>query len=393
MKVVEILFWIAVFVVFYTYIGYGLLLYLLVRIKRMLKKSDKAGDPDEWPDVTLFITAYNEEEIVQAKMANTRALDYPSGKLHVYWVIDGTTDRTPEKLARYEDVEICYSPERKGKTAAINHGMEYVRTPFVIFTDANAMLNQEAVKEMMRCFQDEKTGCVSGEKRIGVAECAGASTAGEGFYWKYESALKRLDSELCSAVGAAGELFAIRTALFEKMEPDVLLDDFILSMKIARQGYRIAYCAEAYAQETGSATLQEEEKRKIRIAAGGTQSILRLLPLLDVFRYGCLSFQYISHRVLRWSVTPVLLFSLLPLSLALALWSSSRQTLYLVLFVLQAVFYCMAWIGWRMERKKLRVKMLFIPCYFTFMNVNVFRGWRYLRKNKGVGAWEKSKRA
>lgn len=389
----EILFWVAAFVVFYTYAGYGLLLYVMVRIKEALHGRRLPGEPGEWPDVTLFITAYNEEDIVDQKMANTRALDYPAGKLHVLWVIDGTTDGTPEKLGEYKDVEVCYSPERRGKTAAINHGIGCVRTPFVVFTDANAMLNRQAIKEMMKCFQDEKTGCVAGEKRIGVEECAGASTAGEGFYWKYESTLKRLDSRLYSAVGAAGELFAIRTAFYEPMDEDVLLDDFILSLKIARKGYRIAYCAEAYAQETGSASMEEEEKRKVRIAAGGTQSILRMLPLLNVFRYGLLSFQYISHRVLRWTVTPVFLFLLLPLSLWLALWPSSHQPFYIAVLVLQLLFYFMAFVGRRLEQRKLRVKILFLPYYFTFMNLNVFKGWRYLRKNKGVGAWEKSKRA
>ena len=115
--------------------------------------------------------------------------------------------------------------------------------------------------------------------------------------------MKRWDSELCTAVGAAGELFAIKRELFEKLETDTLLDDFVMSMRIAAKGYKIEYCSKAYAVENGSINMKEEEKRKIRIAAGGLQSIWRLRYLLNVFKYGIVSFQYISHRVLRWTIT------------------------------------------------------------------------------------------
>lgn len=145
----------------------------------------------------------------------------------------------------------------------------------------------------------------------------GAAAGGEGLYWRYESTLKALDARLYSAVGAAGELFAVRRELFEEMERDTLLDDFVLSLRIAMKGYLIAYCSDAYAIESGSADMREEQKRKVRIAAGGLQSIWRLKPLLNPMRYGVLSFQYISHRVLRWSLTPILMFALLPLNIIL----------------------------------------------------------------------------
>lgn len=152
--------------------------------------------------------------------------------------------------------------------------------------------------------------------------------------------------QLYSTVGAAGELFAIRRELFEPMPPDTLLDDFILSMRIAEKGYKIAYCDRAYALEDSSADIKNEEKRKIRIAAGGLQSIGRLRHLLipNPFHLGLLRFQYISHRVLRWSVTPVVLFLLIPLNLLLAFWPGF-STSYFILFLLQGLFYSMAFIG------------------------------------------------
>ena len=193
-------------------------------------------------------------------------------------------------------------------------------------------------------------------------------------------------------MGAAGELFAVRRELVETMEPDTLLDDFILSLRITMKGYIIAYCTNAYAIENGSADMREEEKRKVRIAAGGLQSIRRLRPLLNPFRYGVLSFQYTSHRVLRWSVTPFLLFALLPLNVAILLTGGS-PVFYGVLFVLQVFFYGLGYWGYYLSTRQIKNKLLFIPYYFLFMNINVLRGIRYLKKKRGSGTWEKAKRA
>ena len=148
-----------------------------------------------------------------------------------------------------------------------------------MFTDANTHLNREALREIVHAFTDPKVGCVAGEKRIAVQSKDNAASGGEGLYWEYESTLKALDARLYSAVGAAGELFAMRRELFEEMRTDTLLDDFILSLRIVMQEHAIAYCANAYAVESGSADMREEEKRKVRIAAGGLQSIWRLRPL------------------------------------------------------------------------------------------------------------------
>ncbi|MDF9831728.1 glycosyltransferase family 2 protein [Parabacteroides sp. PF5-6] len=384
-----LLFWIGVFLVFYTYLGYGILLFVLVKIKEFFVKPIIYGLPDPLPEVTLFIAAYNEEAIVHEKMANCHTLSYPADKLKIFWITDGSNDRTNELLAEYPEVTVLFSPERKGKTAALNRGIDFVETPIVIYTDANTMLNPEAITEIVRKFSDPKVGCVAGEKRVEIAVEQGA-TAGEGLYWKYESKLKEWDDRLYSAVGAAGELFSVRTALFEKMPNDTLLDDFILSLRIAQKGYKIAYCKEAYAVEGASLNMKEEEKRKVRIAAGGLQSIWRLRSLLNPFKYGTLSFQYTSHRVLRWTITPLVLFLLFPLNVFLA-WTGN--IFYLILLILQTIFYVAAYWGYKMEQKHIRNKLLFIPYYFVFMNVNVIRGFFYLKKNKGTGAWEKAKRS
>ncbi len=397
MTVTAIFFWVCAALVVYTYVGYGALLWGLVRLREAFRPAHAPERPAEDAEVTLLIAAYNEQEVVAAKMANCRALEYTAGRLHIVWVTDGSTDRTVELLAAYPEVTVLHDARRGGKTAALNRALERIVTPIVIFTDANTMLNPEAVREIVRRFDDPAVGCVAGEKRVAAAEGAGAAAEGagaaatEGVYWKYESKLKELDDRLYSAVGAAGELFAVRRALFERLPEDTLLDDFVCSMRIAAKGYRIAYCKEAYALETPSADMREEGKRKRRIAAGGLQSVWRLRGLLNPFRYGVLCFQYVSHRVLRWTLTPVALVALVPLNAALV--GSGHPTLYTVLLSLQGLFYLAAGAGWLRERQGRGGGIASVPYYFLFMNLNVFRGALYLATHRSGGAWEKARRA
>ncbi len=393
MTTLKIIFWIGIFLVFYTYIGYGLLLWVLVQLKRMVRgRAAKAVLPadDALPDVTLMICAYNEQDVVDMKMENTHQLDYPSQKLHVMWVTDGTTDDTNQRLARYPEVEIVYTPERKGKTAALNHGISQVKTPITIMTDANTMINKQAVREIVRCFMDPMVGCVAGEKRVMARHEGQAAAEGEGLYWRYESTLKRLDSELYSAMGAAGELNAIRTHLYQPMPETALLDDFVMSMRMVDQGYRIAYCSEAYAMEYGSADLNEESKRKRRIAAGGLQSVWWLRKMMNPLHQPLVAFQFVSHRVLRWTVTPIALVTLLPLNILLA--AMQAGTAYSVILALQILFYLTALCGWWLDKTGKKSKLPYACYYFLFMNLNVFRGMHYLRSHQGGGAWEKAKR-
>ena len=373
-------FWLCLAIVVYTYIGYGIVLYLLVFIKRLATKAKPLADisDDCLPEVTLMVCAYNEEDIIAEKMANTHLLDYPADRLHLVWVTDGSTDNTNTLLSAYPEVEIVYSPERRGKAAALKHGIKEVKTEIVMMTDANTMLNPGAVREIVRLMQDPKVGCVSGEKKVMAKSNSDEAAQGEGLYWKYESTLKRLDGELYSAMGAAGELCVIRRQLMTDIPDDTLLDDFIISMEIVRTGYKIAYTSKAYAMEYGSADLHEESKRKRRIAAGGLQSCWRLRSLMNPLRYPVVAFQFVSHRVLRWTITPVCLFALIPLNTILVL--SGEGIIYTVIWVLQILFYASAAAGLRISK------------YFVFMNLNVFRGMAYLFNNTS-GMWEKAKRA
>ena len=212
----------------------------------------------------------------------------------------------------------------------------------------------------------------------------------KGFYWKYESALKKWDSELYSVVGAAGELFSVRRSLYQDVEPDTILDDFMISMLIAEKGYRIIYEPDAYAMETGSENITEELKRKIRIAAGGIQSILRLKSLFNPFKLPLLSFQYISHRVLRWTVTPILL--ILSFILNLIIIAQGNQLFYKLFFIAQIAFYLLAFMGFMLEKRSIRIKALFIPYYFCIMNYAVMMGIIRFFSGRQSAAWEKAQR-
>ena len=395
MDTLKILFWILLFVIVYTYVGYGLLLFITIKIRRFFKLGTKVEiDPFYEPEVTLFIAAYNEKDFVEAKMKNTLELEYPKEKLNIIWVTDGSDDGTPDLLKDYPNTTVHHLDERNGKIGAMNRGMDFVKTPIVVFSDANTNLGKESIRRIVNLFGNPKVGCVSGEKRIVDKESDVASGAGEGLYWKYESALKKWDAELYSVVGAAGELFAIRTKLYRHVEKDTLLDDFIISLRVAQDGYTIQYDPEAYAIETASANVKEELKRKIRISAGGIQSIVRLRSLLNVFKYGTLSFQYISHRVLRWSLTPLCLVLLIPVLSILAVNEGLLSfKFYAILFWLQLLFYAAALLGWFLENRETRVKILFVPYYFFIMNLSVVLGFfRYMKKSQSVN-WERAKRA
>jgi cellulose synthase/poly-beta-1,6-N-acetylglucosamine synthase-like glycosyltransferase len=394
MTLLEILFWLFLFIVFYTYVGYGILLYFLVKVRRLLGLHQPyEGNANYEPEVTLFVAAYNEKDYVDAKVRNSKSLNYPREKVRHMWVTDGSDDGTPGILQQYEGVEVHHNPARNGKIAAMNRGMQFVKTPIVIFSDANTDLGEDSIKEIVRLFRNPKVGCVSGEKRIRSKDADAAAGAGEGIYWKYESTLKKWDAELYSVVGAAGELFAIRTELWQEVEKDTLLDDFIISLRVAMQGYTIQYNPNAYAIETASANVKEELKRKVRISAGGIQSVIRLWPLLNIFKYGRLSFQYISHRVLRWTLTPLLLLLLIPVNLALAMQEGLFGFgMYSLLFWGQVLFYTAALLGWFLENRKLKVKVLFVPYYFFIMNLSVFLGLRrYLKGQQSVN-WERAVR-
>ncbi|MGJ3234275.1 glycosyltransferase family 2 protein [Marivirga sp.] len=386
----EFIFWAGIGLITYTYLGYPILLFFLVRIKRLFASKDRDFfSEDELPEVSLIIACYNEGEILREKISNTLRLKYPSEKLNICFVTDGTSDGSEKIVNEYKELQLFHSEERKGKNAAINRVLPLIKSPILIFCDANTFLNEDAIINIVRHYKSDLVGAVAGEKRVMMNDDKDVAGSGEGAYWKYESALKKWDSELNTVVGAAGELFSVRRELMPIVPDGILIEDFYVSMKIAQLGFKVVYEPEAYAMETGSESISEERKRKVRIAAGGIQSILIFLPLLNIFKYGWLSFQYVSHRMLRWSITPLSLLIVFLMNIYLAVQIGG---VYIILLGLQILFYLISLIGAYTEGKEKVPKIILIPFYFSFMNLSVYQGFFRLIKGKQSAVWEKSKR-
>lgn len=389
MFTLKLFFWISLLIVFYTYAGYTLIALLLTRINNR-KNIMGPGEGNLLP-VTLVVAAFNEERCIEEKIRNSLDLDYPEAALQFIFISDGSSDQTADIIRRYSRILHLHEDKREGKVAAIDRAMKFVTTPVVIFTDANTFLNRQAVKNIVRHYNDPKTGGVAGEKRVRREGEQDLSGAGEGLYWKYESLLKKIDAECYSVVGAAGELFSVRSALYENPGTDVILDDFIISLTICRKGYRVAYEPDAYAVEGPSASMKEEQKRKVRISAGAFQAMMRMADLMNIFRYPRLAFLYLSHRIFRWTICPLLL----PLILVLNAWLVWQQagSIYTVLLGAQILFYGLATLGAILALRKIVFKPAHLAYYFLFINISLYLGFGRFLKGSQTVLWEKAKRS
>jgi biofilm PGA synthesis N-glycosyltransferase PgaC len=379
---------ICIIIITYTYLGYPVLIWLGAVIKKMFNTAlqEKA---DAIPTITLIVPAYNEAAIIGKKIENCLALNFPRDRLFIIVVTDGSVDGTPAVVTRYPQAMLLHDAERKGKLQALEHAIRQVKSELVVFTDANTMLNPEALQMISMHFADPSVGAVAGEKRVSNTS-AGQAVAGEGWYWYYESWLKKAESDFYSVMGAAGELFCIRTRLYEPLPANTLLDDLAISLEIVLKGYCIRYEPNASATEPASHNTGEELERKIRIAAGGWQSLQRYGLRLLLAR-PLLAFMYISHRVLRWTLVPYALIWLFMIGVVWV-WQYGLTGWPAWLFVMQLVFYLVACAGWVMERKKIKAGWLFVPFYFSFMHYAMIAGLLRYCTGKQTVLWKKAGR-
>ncbi len=390
----EILLWSMIIVILYSYAGYGIILFFYGRLAAIREgREDGAARSSFEPQVCLLVASFNEGPWIEKKIRNCLHLDYPPEKLSICWVTDGSDDNSVSLLKGHPRILHLHQAERRGKIAAVNRGMEYVDAEIVIFSDANSILSPQSVRIMIAHFQNPHVGCIAGEKRIQAQGQDEAASSGEGLYWRYESWIKKQESRIGSCMGAAGELFAIRRSLFNAVEEDTLIEDFVISMRIAMLGYTIDYCPQAYTAESASATIAEEFKRKTRIAAGNFQCLLRMPQLLNPVRHGLLAVQYISHKFLRSFIIPLLLAALLPINFSLLRESAFLpQYVYDALLALQILFYGLALIGKIFENRSVSSRIFFIPYYVVMMNVASIVGcYRYAAGKQSV-KWEKALR-
>jgi cellulose synthase/poly-beta-1,6-N-acetylglucosamine synthase-like glycosyltransferase len=384
-------FWLLLFlvccaVVLYNYAGYAVIARLITpRTTALPEPAD-----DQLPGVSYIVAAYNEEDCIAEKIANCLELDYPKDKIEFLFISDGSTDGTESIVLAHPAIRSLHRPERQGKSAALNRAVSEATKAILVCSDANTVLNRDAIRQIVRHYQDPTIGGVAGEKKVLPAGGKDEVGQAEGLYWKYESFLKKVDSACYSVVGAAGELFSYRRDLYEPIAANVILDDFVSSMKVTERGYRIAYEPGACAMELPSFSITDEKKRKVRIAAGGFQSIGMLKGLLAFWRHPRLSFLYISHRVLRWAVSPFCLIGAFLANGMLVV--DGAGLLYTVLFIAQCCFYGLATLA--AIRPSLRqIKPVKLAYYLVFMNYCAILGFfRYLKGNQSA-AWEKARRA
>lgn len=385
----EIILLISIFIVIHGYGGYTIPL-----LPHYYENKSKSKLNHEWRPLhrmTIVIAAYNEEAIIKEKIENTLALDYPKELIKIIIVTDGSTDNTYNIANQFKEINCYHENTRNGKMAAIDRIMPMVDSEITVFTDANTLLNKEALRNLNKHFSDKQVGGVAGEKKVvTVSKKKITPVNQEGLYWKYESWLKQIDSNYHSVVGAAGELYAIRTSLYNYPGDNVILDDFMISMNICRKGYVFKYEPKAFATELPSKDLFEESKRKIRISAGGIQSIVELKSLFRIWETPKLSYLFISHRVLRWTIIPFLLIFIFISNACLVLQTAS--VIWLLLFFAQCIFYCLGILGQYYEITGNKSPITTIPYYFIFMNLSQIKGiFRYFRGGQS-GIWEKAKR-
>ena len=376
----KILFWTVSILIVYTYLLYPLVLSVLARFKKeILQKSDIL------PGVSIIVSAYNEEVVIEEKIKNCMELDYPKESLEIIIASDGSDDRTNEIVKRFfdEGVVLADYKERRGKSEVLNRTVPTAKNEIIVLSDANTSFRKDALKMLVRNFGDDRVGCVCGEMKFRNSR---ENKIGEleGFYWKYEVFLKRLEGQRGSLLGANGGIYAIRKRLFEKIPSDTIIDDFVIPMKILEKEYRVLYEPEAIAYEDTAKGVIQEMARRVRIGAGDFQSLILTRQLLNPFR-GFSAFSFWSHKVLRW-FAPFFLTGALFFNAFLA-----EERFYLIVFIIQISFYIAALIG-RINSKTARIKVFGMCYYFVSMNIALLVGFfKFLTGTQKV-TWERTER-
>lgn len=394
----EAIFWLALGLVAFSYVGYPLVLAVwdgvreaLAAVRFVAGGDDRRGRAAEgWPSVTLLFSAFDEEAWIRRKIENCLALDYPPDRLEIVVGCDGCTDRTAQ-LAREVGgarVKVHALTPRAGKASVLSRLVPQARGDLVVLTDANVMLERGALRALSRRFREPGVGAVVGRLRLFNPT---RREFEESLYWKYETAIKYYEGKHGCVLGANGGIYAIRRILFSPLPPDTIVDDFVIPVRIAARGWEVPFEPEAVAFEETTEDAGHEFGRRARIGAGNWQALARVPELLDP-RTGFLCFAFVSHKLLRWAA-PFLLAAAAVANGLLA--ASSGAWGYRALLLAQAAFYGLALAGRRGAaglRGPLR-RLASLAHYFVAMNAALAVGlWRFLRRSQRA-AWQRTERA
>ena len=373
----EAIFWITIVIIIYTYFGYPIVTFLL-----SLFIHNPVDQKDIDPKVTFLITAYNEEKNIGKKLENTLSLDYPRDKLEVIVASDGSTDRTDEIVKTFEDrgVYLHRVEGRVGKTETQNKAVVVSKGEVVIFSDATTDYSQEAIRKIVRNYNDPTVGAVSG--RYEYVNPTGAPV-GQGtiLFWKYENFLKSRQTRIKTITGCCGCIYSVRRDLYEPLPRDII-SDLVEPLKIIEKGYRIAFEPEAVAFELTEDAVSDEFSMRIRVITRAMKGLSYVKTLLNPLKYPFESYQLNSHKVARWLIPFFLIILFLCNAMLLDGW------FYLFIFLLQIIFYGSALYAWKMENSGKTVGALSIPLFFCVINLASLRAaFNHIRRKK-MTTWE-----
>jgi cellulose synthase/poly-beta-1,6-N-acetylglucosamine synthase-like glycosyltransferase len=376
--ILQIIFWLCLVALFYTYIGYPIFVYLVGQLfPRKIKQSAFE------PNVTVLITAYNEEKDITAKLENTLLIDYPKERIEILVASDGSTDKTDEIVKTFADkgVKLFRQEGRVGKTITQNNAVEICQGEIILFSDATTMYRKDVLQAMLPNFADQTIGCVAG-KLIYVDQSDSDVGKGAKSYWNYETFLKESESRACSLIGASGCLYAVRKSAYVPMYAEAC-SDFLIATKIYEQGLRTIYEPKAICEEETNQKTDKEMQMRIRVIGQTFTDLWRNRNMLNPFRSGFYAIQLISHKVFRYAV-PLFLF-LIFISSAFLL---TANIFYGLTFFLQIAFYLMALVAWVIEKNGKKLGIIAIPLYFCLANLaSVIAFYRFL-KGENYARWE-----
>ena len=382
-------FWVCLFFVFYAYALYPLVLFAAYSVtqirrdwqylhtrrnRRVLAREDEAV-----PAVSMIIPAFNEEACLPVKIANTRRLEYPREKLQVIFVSDGSTDATNEILASLQDpaIQTVFLSQRQGKFNAVNNGVARALHDILVFSDAGTLFAPDALKSLTRRFADPRVGVVCGAVRV---EGSAESQQTEGLYWKFESALRLMESRLGATLYASGCIYAVRRQCYQPLRPGDLIDDLIIPMNARKLGYKVLDDPEAVATEFGAESVQGEFARRVRLAVGSFRALKEVagVPLLNFT-----GLAFFSHKLARW-ILPFVLAGLLASNAFLL-----SRPLYRFTFLAQLCFYAWAALGFVFRRRGQRSKFVLFGYFLVAMHLAFLVGfWRFLF-SRTDSAWQR----
>jgi cellulose synthase/poly-beta-1,6-N-acetylglucosamine synthase-like glycosyltransferase len=371
-------------VVFFAYLGYPALVFALSRLfgRRPVPPAVEGAD---LPTISLLIAAYNEEVDIEARVRNALALQYPLGKLEVVIASDGSTDATNDIVRRFADrgVRLIAYPENRGKTTVLNRSVPRLAGDIVVLSDANTMMAPDAALRLAAWFADPGVGVVCG--RLVLTDPRTGRNA-DGLYWKYETFLKKCESRLGALLGSNGAIYAIRKALFPVVRPGTLIDDFVIPLEARRNsGCRIVYDEQAVAHEETAPSVHAEFRRRVRIGAGGFQSIGMLWRLL-LPTNGWVALTFLCHKILRWACPFFLLGALGANALLLGRPGAAEVMLA------QLGFYALAAAGHCLPRRPGFLKLFRLPTMFVTMNLALFFGFFRWARGGNNGTWRRTDR-